>query len=72
VAEKSNEITEIPLLLRRLELTGALVAIDGKWHGNKYRFITRYRSDDPRSYDAMGTQREIAQTIMETRTMSWH
>ena len=25
------------------------VAIDGKWHGNKYRFTTRYRSDDPRS-----------------------
>lgn len=25
------------------------VAIYGKWHGNKYRFITRYRSDDPRS-----------------------
>lgn len=23
------------------------VAIDGKWHGNKYRFFTRYRSDDP-------------------------
>ena len=27
------------------------VAIDGTWHGNKYRFITRYRSDDPRSYE---------------------
>ncbi len=26
------------------------IAIYGKWHGNKYRFITRYRSDDPRSY----------------------
>jgi hypothetical protein len=26
------------------------VAIHGKWHGNKYRFLTRYRSDDPRSY----------------------
>ena len=25
------------------------VAIDGKWHGNKYRFFTRYRSDDPNS-----------------------
>ena len=23
------------------------IAIYGKWHGNKYRFITRYRSDDP-------------------------
>jgi len=26
------------------------IAIYGKWHGNKYRFLTRYRSDDPRSY----------------------
>lgn len=42
VAEKSNEITAIPLLLQRLELTGALVTID-----------------------AMGTQTEIAQTIIE-------
>lgn len=42
VAEKSNEITAIPLLLQRLELTGALVTID-----------------------AMGTQTEIAQTIID-------
>ena len=42
VAEKSNEITAIPLLLRRLELTGALVTID-----------------------AMGAQKEIAQTIID-------
>ncbi len=42
VAEKSNEIVAIPLLLRRLELTGALVTID-----------------------AMGTQTEIAQTILD-------
>lgn len=27
------------------------VAIGGKWHGNKYRFITRYRCDDPRSLE---------------------
>jgi hypothetical protein len=26
------------------------VAIYGKWHGNKYRFITRYRSDQPVSF----------------------
>jgi len=26
------------------------IAIYGKWLGNKYRFITRYRSDDPRAY----------------------
>ena len=25
------------------------VAIDGKWHGNKYRFFTRYRSDNSSS-----------------------
>lgn len=25
------------------------VAITGKWHGNKYRFITRFRSDRPDS-----------------------
>jgi hypothetical protein len=25
------------------------IAIYGKWHGNKYRFVTRFRSDDPRS-----------------------
>jgi predicted transposase YbfD/YdcC len=42
VAEKTNEITAIPLLLRRLELTGILVTID-----------------------AMGTHKEIAQTIID-------
>jgi predicted transposase YbfD/YdcC len=42
VVEKSNEITAIPLLLQRLELTGSLVTID-----------------------AMGTQTEIAQTIID-------
>jgi predicted transposase YbfD/YdcC len=42
VAEKANEIIAIPLLLRRLELTGALVTID-----------------------AMGTQKDIAQTILD-------
>src|SRR4028119_687018 len=28
------------------------VAIEGKWHGNKYRLFTRYRSDDPASLAA--------------------
>lgn len=28
------------------------VAIQGKWHGNKYRFFTRFRSDDPASLAA--------------------
>jgi predicted transposase YbfD/YdcC len=41
VADKSNEIVAIPLLLQRLELTGALVTID-----------------------AIGTQSEIAKTIV--------
>ena len=26
------------------------IAIYGKWHGNKYRFITRYRSDQSGSF----------------------
>jgi hypothetical protein len=26
------------------------IAIYGKWHGNNYRFITRYRSDQPNSF----------------------
>lgn len=42
VSEKSNEIIAIPLLLQRLQLTGALVTID-----------------------AIGTQKEIAQTIRD-------
>jgi predicted transposase YbfD/YdcC len=42
VADKSNEITAIPLLLERLQLTGAIVTID-----------------------AMGTQAEIAKTIVK-------
>jgi predicted transposase YbfD/YdcC len=42
VAEKSNEIIAIPLLLQRLELAGALVTLD-----------------------AMGTQIEIARTIID-------
>ena len=28
------------------------LAIEGKWLGNKYRFFTRYRSDDPASLKA--------------------
>ncbi len=38
------------------------VAIFGKWHGNMYRFITRYRSDHPNSialeFDAPFTRLE--------------
>ena len=28
------------------------ISIYGKWHGSKYRFITRYRSDNPRFLQA--------------------
>jgi hypothetical protein len=28
------------------------ISIYGKWHGSKYRFITRYRSDNPSSFQA--------------------
>ncbi len=42
VEKKSNEITAIPLLLRELELRGAIITID-----------------------AMGCQREIAETIID-------
>ena len=38
------------------------IAIYGKWHGNSYRFITRYRSDSPNSitpeFDAPFTRLE--------------
>jgi hypothetical protein len=27
------------------------IAISGKWRGNKYTFLTRYKSDDPRSLE---------------------
>ncbi len=27
------------------------VAITGKWHGNKYRFLQRFRSDDPNALE---------------------
>jgi hypothetical protein len=27
------------------------VAIMGKWHGNKYRFLQRFRSDDPEALE---------------------
>ena len=44
VAEKSNEITAIPKLLRMLAIEGAIVTID-----------------------AMGCQRDIAQTILDKK-----
>jgi hypothetical protein len=50
------------------------VAIYGKWHGNKYRFITRYRSDDPRSdepeFDAPFARLEYVSR--DRFDLSWH
>ena len=36
------------------------IAIYGKWHGNKYRFITRFRSDHPNSIDPSSRRRSRA------------
>jgi hypothetical protein len=50
------------------------IAIYGKWHGNKYRFITRYRSDDPRSY-APEFEASFARLEYVSRDrfdLSWH
>lgn len=50
------------------------VAINGKWHGNKYRFVTRYRSDDPRSsapeFDAPFARLEYVSR--DCFDLSWH
>jgi hypothetical protein len=50
------------------------IAIYGKWHGNKYRFLTRYRSDDPRSdepeFDAPFARLDyISRDLFD---LSWH
>jgi hypothetical protein len=50
------------------------VAINGKWHGNKYRFVTRYRSENPRSskpeFDAPFARLEyISRDCFD---LSWH
>ena len=50
------------------------VAIYGKWHGNKYRFLTRYRSDDPRSsapeFDAPFAR--VDYVSRDCFDLSWH
>ena len=50
------------------------IAIHGKWHGNKYRFLTRYRSDDPRSeapeFDAPFARVEYVNR--DVFDLSWH
>ncbi len=50
------------------------IAIYGKWLGNKYRFLTRYRSDDPRStepeFDAPFARVEyVSRDVFD---LSWH
>jgi hypothetical protein len=50
------------------------VAINGKWHGNKYRFVTRYRSDNPGSsapeFDAPFARLEYVSR--DCFDLSWH
>ena len=57
------------------------VAIEGKWHGNKYRFFTRYRSDDPASlaakFDAPFARldyvsRDCFDLLWHRHTGEWH
>jgi hypothetical protein len=50
------------------------VAIYGKWLGNKYRFLTRYRSDSPtsleREFDAPFARLEyVSRNLFD---LSWH
>jgi len=50
------------------------IAIHGKWHGNKYRFLTRYRSDDPGSvepeFDAPFARLDyVSRDVFD---LSWH
>jgi hypothetical protein len=50
------------------------IAIAGKWQGNKYRFIARYRSDDPDSqvpeFDAPFARLEYV--TRDRFDLSWH
>ena len=57
------------------------VAIEGKWLGNKYRFFTRYRSDDPASlkteFDAPFARldyasRDCFDLMWHRHTGEWH
>jgi hypothetical protein len=57
------------------------VAIKGKWHGNKYRFFTRYHSDDPSSlageFDAPFARldyvsRDCFDLLWHRHTGEWH
>jgi hypothetical protein len=50
------------------------IAIHGNWHGNKYRFVTRYRSDRPDSlepeFDAPFAR--IGYVNRDCLDLSWH
>jgi hypothetical protein len=57
------------------------VAIDGKWHGNKYWFLTRYHSDDPHplatEFDAPFARldyvsRDCFDVLWQRHTGEWH
>lgn len=57
------------------------VAIQGKWHRNKYRFFTRFRSDDPASlaaeFDAPFARldyvsRDCFDLLWHRHTGEWH
>jgi hypothetical protein len=57
------------------------VAIDRKWHGNKYRFFTRYRSNNPDSlaaeFDAPFARldyvnRDCFDVLWHRHTGEWH
>ena len=50
------------------------VALHGNWHGNKYRFFTRYRSDNPNSlepeFDAPFAR--LGYVSRDRFDLSWH
>ena len=50
------------------------VSIEGKWHGDKYRFFTRYRSDDPRSLKPMfeAPFARLDYVARDTFNLMWH
>ncbi len=50
------------------------IAIHGEWHGDRYRFLRRYRSDDPRSgepeFDARFARLDhVSRDLFD---LSWH
>jgi predicted transposase YbfD/YdcC len=62
VAEKSNEITAIPKLLRMLAIEGAIVTIHAMGKAGQ-----RFRQAQPDGMARRGCQRDIAQTILDQK-----